>query len=170
MPSGMPVSASRPEGRSSARIGLPARFMASTTVARAPSTGRVRPVPRSPSTSQSASASRESSSAGRGSSRVAIKPGRLIDSGALENDPLGLRITAKLCPCVRTRRSEPENPRRPDAARPRPHPRRCFPARTGSEFEDGPGTPPASSASQAAAPRPAFSIKIKVGSSRSRAA
>ena len=53
-PSARPLSASRPEGRSTANRGAAAPFTARTTSARKPSRGRSRPVPKSASTTRSA--------------------------------------------------------------------------------------------------------------------
>ena len=78
VPSGMPWSASSPEGRSSARMGFPEPFIASITVLSDPSTGRVSPVPSNPSTSQSASAISALSGSGRASSADASYQVKLV--------------------------------------------------------------------------------------------
>ena len=129
-PSGTPRSASRPEGRSRARTGLPERLIASIAARKSPSTGRVSPVPSRPSTTQSAPASRASSRSGSvgGSSCQAVwsMPERVEDA------PTGRPRRPGAGPGRRTRRPGRRSPRRRGAGRPRRRRRRCCPARRGS--------------------------------------
>ncbi len=108
-PSGSPRSASRPEGRSNARVGLPERLIAVITVLRVPSTGLVNPVPSKASTTQSASAIRASSR---------------WDSGSLDSPIPRIFARCRIGPGSHT-----GWPHRLEAGRPgrtrRPGPKRC---------------------------------------------
>ncbi len=186
----MPVSASSPEGRSRAKTGLPAALMASITVRSRPSTGAINLYP---------GGRRRSSRRQRGFQRAsrlvvdhrATRTGRLRIS---EGSPSAWRGLRKgVCSGQTTRRGRRIASRRDDV-RARRRRRRCYRARRAPALwvdvqDRGPrraqclagsgerGRPPAvggiaphSSASQAAAPRPAFSIRSVVGKPRVSAA
>ena len=118
-PRGLPVSASMPEGRSRARIGLPERFIASTTERSTPSTGSGQAGPEQ-AVDQPVGAGDEGIelAAGEGVGGWASCQAIWPTPASCEDLPLGLGIAPELFPA-----REPDDPDRepPGVQVPRDH-------------------------------------------------